>query len=265
MNRIVWLLIAALLIPAATVMAQEASELAGAEQQAMADTLQHALEYNPSNQAADWVNPDTGRSGAVVPMRTYENAQGQPCREFTTTIIIGDREEQGYGTACRQPDGSWQLVGEANQPPPAVSTSPSTSLSSSSVTIYEPPPVYYGFPSGFYGPYSIYLSFNSVYRSGHVHYGFRYLDGPTFRHRYPVRVKRYVDYGPRIIYRYRLDDEWRYRDWERHRDRHDDRDRRHEYRDDSRRRSGKYDDRRSRYDDGRRDRDHDRGRGRDRD
>jgi len=262
MARIGVLLVLGLLLSGGPALAQD-EELAGAEQQAMADTLQHALEYNQTSQTADWVNPDTGRSGAVVPVRTYENAQGQPCREFTTTIIIGDREEQGYGTACRQPDGSWQLVGEADQAAPAVAPrQPSTTPSTGSVAIYEPPPVYYGFPTGFYGSYNIYLSFSTVYRSGHVHYGYRYLDGRSFRHRHPLKVKRYVDYGPRIIYRYRLDDEWRYRNWERHREYRDDRKKSHKRRDDSRRRGDKWD-KRSRYDDDRRDRDRDRRHDRD--
>jgi hypothetical protein len=62
------------------------------------DPLQSALENNRTNQASTWVNPDTGESGTVVPVRTFENAQGGPCREFQRTIVIGGREEQGYGT-----------------------------------------------------------------------------------------------------------------------------------------------------------------------
>ncbi|MHB8765675.1 MAG: RT0821/Lpp0805 family surface protein, partial [Deferrisomatales bacterium] len=105
-------------------LAQEGRLLDVPEQDAMTDTVQYALEYNPSQQASEWVNPDSGRSGAVVPVRTFEGAQGQPCREFITTIIIGGREEQGYGTACRQPDGDWQIVSDDRQatpqaPPPA--------------------------------------------------------------------------------------------------------------------------------------------------
>ena len=37
-------------------------------------------------------------------------AQNTYCREFTRTILIGNRWQQGYGNACLQPDGSWQLV-----------------------------------------------------------------------------------------------------------------------------------------------------------
>ncbi len=31
------------------------------------------------------------------------------CREFTRDIQIGGKVQQGYGTACRQPDGSWKV------------------------------------------------------------------------------------------------------------------------------------------------------------
>jgi len=61
----------------------------------MTDAFQNALEFNTTRQASEWVNPDTGRSDAVVPVRTFENAQGQPCREFVTAITVGGREEQG--------------------------------------------------------------------------------------------------------------------------------------------------------------------------
>jgi surface antigen len=86
------------------------SVLDAAEQQAMSETFQYVLENNRTNEASAWVNPDTERSGSVVPVRTYQNSAGQYCREFITTITIGGAEEPAYGTACRQPDGSWLIV-----------------------------------------------------------------------------------------------------------------------------------------------------------
>ena len=43
--------------------------------------------------------------------RTYQNQSGQYCREFTQTIQVGGESQQGHGTACRQPDGSWKIQG----------------------------------------------------------------------------------------------------------------------------------------------------------
>jgi hypothetical protein len=100
----------------------------------------------------------------------------------------------------------------------------------------EPPAAYYAYPTGFYGPSRIFLSFNYVYRSGRQHYGTRYLDGPTFRHRHIHPVRNRVYLGPRLLDRYRLRDEWRYRDWERSRHHRDDR---HDDRHDRRGKSGK--------------------------
>jgi surface antigen len=177
------------------------------EQLAMADTLQYALENNPSNEVSNWVNPDTGRSGAVVPMKTYTSEAGLPCREFITTIVIGGKEEQGYGTACRQPDGSWQIMTDEQD---TVAPAPTTN-----VYVYSPPErhyyvypgMYYYYPSSFYYPYNIFLSFSYIYRSGHLHYGAYYLDGRSFRHRHPVHVRSRIYVGPRIFSHHR----WFYR------------------------------------------------------
>jgi surface antigen len=69
-----------------------------------------ALESIPTGQSVAWRNPDSGNSGVVTPMRTYQTATGQYCREYTQTITVGGERQQSYGTACRQPDGSWKIV-----------------------------------------------------------------------------------------------------------------------------------------------------------
>ncbi len=71
---------------------------------------QQVLEYNRTGHSERWVNPDTGADVTVVPTRTYQTAQGQYCREYTTKVIVGGQKEDAYGTACRQPDGSWKIV-----------------------------------------------------------------------------------------------------------------------------------------------------------
>jgi surface antigen len=67
------------------------------------------LETTRTGVTTRWENPDTGHEYAVTPTRTYETAEG-PCREYTMDAQIGGRTEQVYGTACRQPDGSWRIV-----------------------------------------------------------------------------------------------------------------------------------------------------------
>ena len=56
-----------------------------------------------------WVNPDTGYEYTVTPTRTYE-ASGGPCREFRLDAEVGSSpNEEVYGTACLQADGSWLI------------------------------------------------------------------------------------------------------------------------------------------------------------
>jgi len=64
------------------------------------------LEAVRTGVSSSWRNPDTGNEFTVTPTRTYASAAG-PCREFSMEAMIGGREEQVYGTACRQSDGSW--------------------------------------------------------------------------------------------------------------------------------------------------------------
>lgn len=134
------------------------------------DTFQSALENNRTNQASTWVNPDNGGSGTVVPVRTFQNAEGLPCREFQQTIVIGGRDEQGYGTACRQPDGTWRIV---SAQPAAVPVEQRT-------TVYvreAPRPDYYNpyYPYGYYAPwgygYPYWYPFSFSLSLGYVDFG----------------------------------------------------------------------------------------------
>ena len=80
-----------------------------ADQVYAAQTTTAALEVNRTGESSGWRNPDTGAYGTVTPTRTYQTA-GQDCREFRHEIFVDGRTETVYGTACRQPDGSWRTV-----------------------------------------------------------------------------------------------------------------------------------------------------------
>ncbi len=75
-----------------------------------AEAQQKALETAPSGKSVAWRNPDNGHAGTVTPERTYQKANGQYCREFQSDVTVGGKSEKAYGTACRQPDGSWKIV-----------------------------------------------------------------------------------------------------------------------------------------------------------
>lgn len=81
-----------------------------ADRMEMAMARTHALQYSEAGVATKWYNPDSGNGGSVVPGQTYQDPKGAYCREFTQTVIINGQEEEAYGRACRQPDGSWLIV-----------------------------------------------------------------------------------------------------------------------------------------------------------
>lgn len=72
--------------------------------------MNRALETNGTGQPAYWQNRKTGTRYKVTPVKNVRVGSNQYCREYRTTADIGGKQEQMYGTACRQPDGSWKAV-----------------------------------------------------------------------------------------------------------------------------------------------------------
>lgn len=68
------------------------------------------LEHAETGKVVQWTNPDNGARYAVTPVRTYQTQNGRYCREYTTTAVVAGETQEVHGNACRQPDGSWQLV-----------------------------------------------------------------------------------------------------------------------------------------------------------
>lgn len=64
----------------------------------------------PVGQTINWNNPQNGNYGTFTPVRDGTASDGSYCREFQQTAVIGGQKQQAYGTACRQPDGSWKIV-----------------------------------------------------------------------------------------------------------------------------------------------------------
>ena|SRR5690349_3607733 len=65
----------------------------------------------PVGETNRWNNPDTGRYGTVTPVREGQTDTGRVCREYETTIQVDGRPRTGTGTACRNRDGTWEIVG----------------------------------------------------------------------------------------------------------------------------------------------------------
>jgi surface antigen len=79
------------------------------DKQMAAEAAARAFESNRTGQSAGWKNPDSGNSGTITPTKTYQASSGQYCREYRQEVVIGGEKQQAYGTACRQPDGSWKI------------------------------------------------------------------------------------------------------------------------------------------------------------
>ena len=72
--------------------------------------MNQALDSNSVGQPAYWRNANTGATYRVTPTKNVSVGDNQYCREYRTTADVAGKKQQVYGTACRQPDGSWQAV-----------------------------------------------------------------------------------------------------------------------------------------------------------
>ncbi len=83
--------------------------------------FQEALETRKSEAAVIWANPENGRSGAIVPVKTYRRDDGTFCRAFRTVDTGAAPDQPNYGVACREPgeEGRWIKTVEAIAAPGA--------------------------------------------------------------------------------------------------------------------------------------------------
>jgi hypothetical protein len=79
------------------------------DQQRVAAAQIQALETSPSGAAISWSNPETGRSGNIVPGPAYVT-NGVTCRQFTDTRYVGGNTLTERGTGCRNADGTWTMA-----------------------------------------------------------------------------------------------------------------------------------------------------------
>lgn len=66
------------------------------------------LNNNDVGQPAYWRNAKTGTHYKVVPIKNVSHHGNPYCREYQTIATINGQQQKMYGTACRQPDGSWK-------------------------------------------------------------------------------------------------------------------------------------------------------------
>ena len=80
--------------------------LAQAEAVCFSQTFEHA----PDRETIAWRGSQNGSQYQVTPQKTVKTASGEYCREYTAKATVGGKQVDTYGTACRQPDGSWKLI-----------------------------------------------------------------------------------------------------------------------------------------------------------
>lgn len=67
------------------------------------------MEHAEDGQDIIWNNPQNGAVYEVSPEKTYQQNNGEYCREYTAQSDINGTKQTTYGIACRQVDGSWKI------------------------------------------------------------------------------------------------------------------------------------------------------------
>jgi surface antigen len=67
------------------------------------------FEHAANNETIRWNSPADNTEVAITPKQGFQDVSGRYCREYQSTAMVAGKLQQTYGTACRQPDGSWKL------------------------------------------------------------------------------------------------------------------------------------------------------------
>jgi surface antigen len=70
--------------------------------------VNQTLETAPDGTSIHWNRGN--EQYTVTPVRTGQDENGNYCREYQTQAQVAGKTQQVYGTACRKPDGSWQII-----------------------------------------------------------------------------------------------------------------------------------------------------------
>ena len=87
-----------------------ARQLDPVDRRQLNEALQRTLETAMSGHTNGWRNEFSRNAGTVVASPAFKNLAGQWCRHLVETITIARETRSGNGTACRNVDGTWDLV-----------------------------------------------------------------------------------------------------------------------------------------------------------
>lgn len=64
----------------------------------------------PLGETVVWSNPESGHRGSYTPIRQGKTTDDRICRQYEQTIIVDGIAETAVGTACRNNDGTWEVI-----------------------------------------------------------------------------------------------------------------------------------------------------------
>jgi surface antigen len=73
------------------------------------ETFVKAFNDNPDGVTSTWHNPETGASGTVTPLSSYQNDKDEQCRKVVTEDRVKSFENEYTFDACRSADGNWRI------------------------------------------------------------------------------------------------------------------------------------------------------------
>lgn len=76
----------------------------------MSDATYQTLASAKTGDTKQWGDPKSGSYGTVTATREFIAKNGRTCREFVSTVTVGDKAQSFEGGACRLPDGAWQSI-----------------------------------------------------------------------------------------------------------------------------------------------------------
>ncbi len=74
------------------------------------ETAVAALNSNPDGETSKWINPKSGNSGSITPIKTYRNKQGQICRKTKMFNRSKKKKSEYTFLVCKQPNNDWKIV-----------------------------------------------------------------------------------------------------------------------------------------------------------
>ena len=69
-----------------------------------------ALEHAPDGRRIAWDDRDGRSHYEVTPDKPFKDNEGRYCRKYLTNVVINGGSRKTYNTACRESDGSWQMI-----------------------------------------------------------------------------------------------------------------------------------------------------------